>query len=259
MKVKKFSKSNQLKRLLLNVPERLEIPFKKEISRISKKNLMSEIGSLPLRGVLNLEERVPALLPIGDLNSTGGIEIGKGELLAALAFKDGILNVERNGPYDVQAEETPWHVKAYNPNHGLRFSNKFNLSVRNTKIYEQFPSHIQEKVVEINNTDLVLNLQKWAKNLSLYDEDKNLLTTDYEIFYTWSRQCVKAALGDAIGVIWFYNNHFVISHARDLILFGTTQDGRIVLKCNKLFAKDMSIMEPYTFDDMKDRVYGKKN
>ena len=91
----------------------------------------------------------------------------------------------------------------------------------------------------------------------MYDENENLIESDYHLFDTWSKQCVRAALGEAIGVIWFYNNHFVVSHARDLIFFGTTQDGRIVLKCNKLFAKDMTLMEPYTFDDMKERVLGR--
>ena len=258
MKIKKYSKTDQVKRLLLNVPERLEIPFKNAVLKISKSDLMREVGSLKIRGVIDLEERVPNLLSIGDLHSTGGIEIGKGELLAALAFKEGMLNVERNGPYDVQVEGLPWHVKAYNPNHGLRFSNKEEHSIRNTDIFRQLPERLQYVSLEINNTDLVTSMQKWHKQFKLYDENDNLIETDYHLFETWSKQCVKAALGEAVGVIWFYNNHFVVSHARDLIYFGTTQDGRIVLKCNKLFSKDMSLKEPYTFDDMKERVFGKK-
>jgi len=254
MKIKTFSKTEQLKRLLFHAPDRLKLPLKKEISKIPKHILKKQMASLPLRGVLNLEERVPDLLPVGMLNSTGGIEIGKGELLAALTFKDSFLNVERNGPYDVILEGNPWHVKAYNPNHGLRFSNKEAHSVRNTDIFQQLPERLQYIALEINNTDLVLNLQKWPKQFKFTDEDGNVLKTDYDLFNTWSRQCVKAAIGEAIGVIWFYNNHFIVSHSRDLIFFGTTQDGRIVLKCNKLFAKDMSLLEPYTFDDMKDRV-----
>jgi len=254
MKRKPISKSQQIKGLLANVPERLEIPFKRAVLKIPRQNLMSEVGSLPIRGIINLEERVPSLLSIGDLHSTGGIEIGKGELLAALAFKEGKLNVERNGPYDVQIEGLPWHVKAYNPNHGLRFSNKEEHSIRNTEIFQQLPERLRYISLEINNTDLVLSMQKWYKQFKLYDENENLIDSDYHLFETWSRQCVRAALGEAVGVIWFYNNHFIVSHARDLIFFGTTQDGRIVLKCNKLFAKDMTLMEPYTFDDMKERV-----
>jgi hypothetical protein len=248
------SKTQQIKRLLENVPERLENPFKRAILKVPKRILMKEVGSLSIRGVIDLEEKVPNLLFIGELNSTGGIEIGKGELLAALAFKDGKLNVERNGPYDVVIEDTPWHIKAYNPNHGLRFSNKEEHSIRNTDIFQQLPERLQYIALEINNTDLVLSMQKWYKQFKLHDENNNLINSDYHLFDTWSKQCVQAALGEAIGVIWFYNNHFVVSHARDLIFFGTTQDGRIVLKCNKLFAKDMTLMEPYTFDDMKERV-----
>ena len=254
MKRKPISKTQQIRRLLENVPERLEAPFKRAVLKIPRSNLMAEVGTLPIRGVINLEERVPNLLSIGDLNSTGGIEIGKGELLAALAFKEGKLNVERNGPYDVEIEGTPWHVKAYNPNHGLRFSNKEEHSIRNTAIFQQLPERLQYISLEINNTDLVLSMQKWYKQFKMYDENENIIDSDYHLFDTWSKQCVRAALGEAIGVIWFYNNHFVVSHARDLIFFGTTQDGRIVLKCNKLFAKDMTLMEPYTFDDMKERV-----
>jgi hypothetical protein len=257
MKRKSVSKSQQIKRLLVNVPERLEIPFKRAVLKIPKRNLMSEVGSLPIRGVINLSERVPNLLPIGNLHSTGGIEIGKGELLAALAFREGNLNIERNGPYDVQVEGLPWHVKAYNPNHGLRFSNKEEHSIRNTQIFQQLPERLQYVSLEINNTDLVTSTQKWYKQFKLYDENENIIDSDYHLFETWSKQCVRSALGEAVGVIWFYNDHFVVSHARDLIFFVTTQDGRIVLKCNKLFAKDMTLMEPYTFDDMKERVFGK--
>ena len=256
MKRKTISKSQQIRDILISVPERLEGPFKREILKIPKSILISEVGSLPIRGVINLEERVPSLLRIGELHSTGGVEIGKGELLAALAFAGGFLNVEPNGPYDVQIQGVPWHVKSYNPNHGLRFSNKDEHSVRNTGIFQQLPERLQYIALEINNTDLVLNMQKWYKQFQLYDEDENLIKSDYHLFDVWSRQCVRAALGEAVGVIWYYNNHFVVSHARDLIFFGTTQDGCIVLKCNKLFTKDMRLAEPYTFDDMKERVLG---
>lgn len=254
MKNPVITKTQQIRLLLNNLPERLDRPFKREILKIPKDILMSEVGSLPIRGVINLEERIPNLLSLGEVHSTGGIEIGRGEILAALSFEGGVLNVERNGPYDVEIMGIPWHVKSYNPNHGLRFSNKEEHSIRNTNIFQQLPERLKFISLEINNTDLVLSMQKWYKQFRLYDDNDNLIETDFHLFDTWSKQCVDAALGEAVGVIWFYNNHFVVSHARDLIFFGTTQDGRIVLKCNKLFAKDMSLMEPYTFDDMKERV-----
>lgn len=246
----------QIKGVLDSIPETLIKDFKKLLSKIDKANLKIEVGSLKSHGVINLNDAVPNLLPIGAITSTSGIEIGKGELLAALAFEDGIMNNEANGPYDIRIGDQFWHLKAYNPNHGLRFSNKEDFSVRNTGIYKQLPKRLQEKSRDLNNTDLVKYMQKW-KDLGLVDDDGNKLVTDEDVFNTWSAQCVKAAIGEASGVIWFFKDHFVVSHAIDLILFGTTQDGRIVLKCNKLFSKTMALKERYSFHDMKERVLGK--
>ena len=249
--------SEKIRNVLNSLPSKAAKKAKREISKIGKESLSIEIGSLLAYGVIRLEEKVPNLLPLGYITATLGVEVGKGEILAALAFEDGIMNDESNGPYDIKIGENFWHVKAYNPNHGLRFSNKDEFSIRNTGIFQQLPSNLRSKALEINNTDLVKEMQKWGKGIKgklLEDDEGNPLDSDYEVFEAWSRQSVKAAIGDAQGVIWFYNDTFVVSHPRDLILFGTTQDGRIVLKCNKLFAKNMTVKEKYSFSDMKERV-----
>ena len=159
----------------------------------------------------------------------GGMQIGAGEIVIRLMFENTSTGEKSNSLYDVTINNEPWHVKAGSKTAGIKMGSAKGKLLTSTpfvlKLVRMGISDISD-LTEFGQKQFANLLKKWS------DEFKKNDLQDYtpgNIYKIINAEAIKAAVGDAVGIVWYENNSLFFATKDIISIVATTQGGRIVV------------------------------
>lgn len=170
------------------------------------------------RRIPNKKIEIPDILTnIADVHIESPHHIGKGELVILFLFKNSEIFTGL-GQYDVSINNKFWHVKNQDPHVGIR------MGAADAKLFNNSKAYLIMRDKDINVSGSKVT------RAELDDALKEVASKTRKGRKQFEDNIVDTALGQAVGIIWYYDNILYFSKRINLEPVSVTQGGRIVLR-----------------------------
>jgi|694.fasta_scaffold03138_22 hypothetical protein len=188
-----------------------------------------KLAAAPANTSINVPEVLRDVARLSTNPKAGGMQIGAGEIVIRLMFENTSTGEKSNSLYDVTINNEPWHVKAGSKTAGIKMGSAKGKLLTSTpfvlKLVRMGISDISD-LTEFGQKQFANLLKKWS------DEFKKNDLQDYtpeNIYKIINAEAIKAAVGDAVGIVWYENNSLFFATKDIISIVATTQGGRIVV------------------------------